>query len=76
MLRTTLRDFEQGHKSQRRTLQLLHVSACSEDTEIFAIAVLESLSLDVFVLTLGLHTKSQMCISVKNHLLPLNTSAS
>lgn len=49
MLKRILRDCEYRHKSQRRTLQLLPVSACGEDIEIFAIATLEDLSLDVIV---------------------------
>lgn len=53
--RRTLRDWEQGHKSPRRTLQLLLVSARGEDIEIFAIAPFETLSLDVFVLLFCLH---------------------
>ena len=53
--RSTPRDCKQGHKSQSRTLQLLLVSACCEDTEIFAIATFEKLALDVFVLLFCLH---------------------
>lgn len=45
----------QGHKSPRRTLQLLLVSMCSEDVGIFAIAAVETLSLDGFVLLFCLH---------------------
>lgn len=56
VLRRTLRDSEQGHKSPRRTLQLLLVTARGEDIEIFAIASFENLSLDVFVLLFCLHS--------------------
>lgn len=46
----TLQDWEWGHKSCRRTPQLLPVSACGKDIEMFSIATTETLSLEVFVL--------------------------
>lgn len=46
----TQQDWEWGHKSCRRTPQLLPVSACGKDIEMFSIATTETLSLEVFVL--------------------------
>lgn len=63
MLRRTLRDSEQGHKSPRRTLQLLLATARGEDIEIFAIASFENLSLDVFCVIVPLALMFYKCAS-------------
>lgn len=56
MLKRALNDGEQEDKSPGRSLQLVFVSCCGEDIQIFAIAAVENLFLYMLVLLFSLHS--------------------